>query len=171
MGRPPTVPTSPSSSSNPPQTRPESAYESTPVTSARSLRQLSIFFLGATCFLASAAVTRRAVHRRQLRLKPKFYEPNTNPHEHFSPMLDAMQALNLATMNVFSVGFMLVGGALWSVDISSLQEMRAGLRGRLGYESFNELPQDGAASAQPPQSTTTTNKSERHENRNTGTPR
>lgn len=33
------------------------------------------------------------------------------------------------------------GGALWSVDISGLGEMRAVLRGRLGYESFDESDQ------------------------------
>ncbi|KAF2110090.1 hypothetical protein BDV96DRAFT_651244 [Lophiotrema nucula] len=134
MARPPTVPVSS------PRTAPENAYESAPITSSRSLRQLSIFFLGATCFLASTAITRRAVYRRNLRLKPKFYEPNTNPHEHFSPMADAMQALNLATMNVFSIGVMLAGGALWSVDISGLSEMQASLRGRLGYDSFDRPP-------------------------------
>lgn len=125
----------------PPSTDPEPPYESVPVTSPRSLRQLSIFFLGATCFLASTAFTRRAVYRRNLRITPKYYEPNTNPHEHFSPLHDALMALNLASMNCFSLGIMGVGGTLWAFDISGLSEMRAALRGRLGYESFEKRDQ------------------------------
>src|SRR4051794_3222244 len=78
---------------NPPSPSPaESAYEGTPVTSPRSLRQLSIYFLGSACLLASTAITRKAVWRRQLRVMPKFYEANTNPHEYFSPFSDACQA-------------------------------------------------------------------------------
>ncbi|ORY09248.1 hypothetical protein BCR34DRAFT_376364 [Clohesyomyces aquaticus] len=141
MARSPTGSVSPSPQARPPAAAPrgaEPADESTSITSPRSLRQLSIFFLGATCLMASTAITRRAVRRRLLRVAPKYYEPNTNPHEHFSPAMDAIQALNLATMNVFSFGIMMVGGALWAVDISSLGEMQTALRGRLGYESFDK---------------------------------
>jgi hypothetical protein len=98
---------------------------------------LSIFAIGATFFLASTAITRRAIYRRNLRNIPKYYEPNSNPHEHFSPLHDALQALNLATMNCLSLGIMGVGGAFWAFDISGLQEMRTALRGRLGYGSFD----------------------------------
>lgn len=124
---------------------PEFVYESTPWTSARSLKQMSIFCLGATCFLASTAITRRAIYRRNLRIKPKFYAPNTNPHEHFSPFHDALQALNLATMNCISVGIMLGGGALWSVDISGLGEMRSVLRSRLDYDTIYAEGSSGIA--------------------------
>ncbi|KAF2751869.1 hypothetical protein M011DRAFT_387509, partial [Sporormia fimetaria CBS 119925] len=122
----------PASSTPPPS--PQVSYESTPLTSARSLKQLSIFAFGAACFLASTTITRRAVYRRSLRIAPKMFSPNTNPHEHFSPFHDALMALNLATMNCVSVGIMMVGGALWSVDVSGLNEMRSILRGRLGYD-------------------------------------
>lgn len=131
MTRSPTLPVNP-----PPRPPSETAYESTSVTSPRSLRQLSVFFLGATCFLASAAITRRAVYRRHLRITPKFYEPNTNPHEHFSPFHDAVQALNLATMNCVSLTIMGLGGALWAFDISGLKEAQSALRGRLNYDTI-----------------------------------
>ncbi|KAF2275997.1 uncharacterized protein EI97DRAFT_354493, partial [Westerdykella ornata] len=107
-----------------------------PFTSTRSLKQLSIFFLGAASLLASTTLTRRAIHRRKLRIAPKLFDPNTNPHEHFSPFHDALMALNLATMNCVSVGVMGVGGVLWAVDLYGLEEMRRGLRRRLDYESF-----------------------------------
>lgn len=131
MTRPPAAPVNP-----PPLPSPEPTYESTPITSARSLQQLSIFVFGATCLLASTAITRRAVHRRHLRITPKFYEPNTNPYEHFSPFHDAIQALNLATMNCVSAGVMGLGGTLWAFDISGLKEAQGVLRGRLNYDTI-----------------------------------
>ncbi|KAF2022127.1 hypothetical protein BU24DRAFT_417787 [Aaosphaeria arxii CBS 175.79] len=142
MSTPPSDPAKPS-----PAAKPKIAYETTPITSTRSLKQLSIFFFGAACLVASTAITRRAVHRRQLRKLPKFYEPNTNPHEHFSPASDALQALNLATMNCVSFGIMSAGGALWAFDLSGLKEMRAALRGRLGYEQIFRSEEDNPAAA------------------------
>lgn len=133
MARPPALPVTLPSSPVPPA---EPAYEGTPITSQRSLRQLSIFLLGGACLLASTAITRKAVWRRQLRVKPKFYEPNTNPHEYFSPFHDAIQALNLATMNCASVGVMAVGGIMWSFDVANLREAQASLRRRLNYDSI-----------------------------------
>jgi hypothetical protein len=131
MSRAPAPPVNP-----PPRPPPETVYESTPINSPRSLRQLSIFALGATCFLASTALTRRAVYRRHLRVKPKFWEPNTNPHEHFSPFHDAIQALNLASANIASLGIMAVGGTMWTFDISGLKEAQVALRGRLNYDAI-----------------------------------
>ena len=131
MTRSPAPPSSP-----PARPPPESAYESTPITSARSLRQLSVFFFGATCFLASTAITRRAIYKRHLRLKPSFYAPNTNPHEYFSPLHDALQALNMATINCVSLGTMGLGGTMWAFDIANVKEAQARLRGRLNYDAI-----------------------------------
>jgi len=121
---------------------PQPTYEGTPITSQRSLRQLSVFLIGSACLLATTAVTRKAVWRRQLRVAPKFYEPNTNPHEFFSPFHDAIQALNLATMNCASVGIMAVGGIMWSFDVANLREAQASLRRRLNYDSIYKSEED-----------------------------
>ncbi|KAH7405885.1 hypothetical protein DE146DRAFT_649971 [Phaeosphaeria sp. MPI-PUGE-AT-0046c] len=126
----------------PPHTPPDTVFEGTPITSPRSLRQLSVFFLGGACLLASTAITRKAVWRRQLRVMPKFYEPNTNPHEYFSPFHDAIQALNMATMNCTSVGIMAVGGVMWTFDIANLKEAQASLRRRLNYDSIYKSEDD-----------------------------
>ncbi|CAO2657558.1 Nn.00g036840.m01.CDS01 [Neocucurbitaria sp. VM-36] len=131
MARPTAAPVNP-----PPRPPTETASEGTPITSPRSLRQLSIFFLGGACLLASTAITRKAIWRRQLRVKPKFYEANTNPHEYFSPFQDACQALNMATMNCASVGIMALGGIMWAFDIANVKEAQASLRGRLNYDSI-----------------------------------
>jgi len=130
------TPASATPSSALPRPSPEPAYESTPITSARSLRQLSISAFGAASFLAATAITRRAVYKRHLRVKPTFYAPNTNPHEHFSPFHDAAQALNLATMNCVSLATMGLGGTMWAFDIANLEEARARLRGRLNYDTI-----------------------------------
>ncbi|CAI6335593.1 unnamed protein product [Periconia digitata] len=134
----PTRPQATQPQSQPPSSPPSSpptVYEPTPWTSPRSLRQLSIFCLGATAFLASTALTRRSIHRRSLRLKPQHFSPNTNPHEHFSPLQDAIQALNLATLNCVSVGIMGLGGTLWAFDVSGLSEAREALRKRLDLDT------------------------------------
>jgi hypothetical protein len=138
MARPAATPANPSSPPPPPQ--PE--YEGTPITSKRSLRQLSVFLFGGACLLATTAITRKAVWRRQLRVMPKFYEPNTNPHEFFSPFHDAIQALNLATMNCASVGIMAVGGIMWTFDVANLREAQASLRSRLNYDSIYRSEDD-----------------------------
>jgi hypothetical protein len=129
-------------SNSPPRPASETTYEGTPVTSQRSLRQLSVFLLGGACLLATTAITRKAAWRRQLRIKPKFYEPNTNPHEYFSPFHDALLALNLATMHCTSVGIMAVGGAMWAFDIAGLKEAQASLRRRLNYDSIYKSEDD-----------------------------
>lgn len=120
----------------------ENPYAGTPWTSTRSLKQMSKFFFGAACFLASTAITRRAVYKRSLRIKPEYFSPNTNPHEHFSPFHDALLALGLATINCVSVGTMMLGGALWSVDISNIAELRAITRSRLDYDTIYAEDED-----------------------------
>ncbi|EUC47852.1 hypothetical protein COCMIDRAFT_55238, partial [Bipolaris oryzae ATCC 44560] len=138
---PPPAPSAPSPPP-PPQPPTEPAYQRPPITSPRSLHQLSIYLLGSTCLLLSTTLTRRAIHRRHLRLTPSYFAPNTNPHEYFSPFADACQAFNLATMNCASVGIMMLGGVMWVSDISNLQEARKVLRGRLGYERIYESEED-----------------------------
>lgn len=46
--------------------------------------------------------------------------------------MEAVEALSLATVNVFSVATMLVGGALWSADVSTLADMQRKTRRNLG---------------------------------------
>lgn len=137
---PPSAPSNPLPSPQPP-TEP-TTYQRPAITSPRSLHQLSIYLLGSTCLLLSTTLTRRAIHRRHLRLTPSYFAPNTNPHEYFSPFADACQAFNLATMNCASVGIMALGGVMWVADISNLTEARKVLRGRLGYERIYESEED-----------------------------
>ncbi|KIH94648.1 hypothetical protein SPBR_06176 [Sporothrix brasiliensis 5110] len=112
--------------------------------SSRSLKQLGLFFAGATFFALSTTLTRRTVARKQLAAQLKFYSPSGSgqtslgngaaaeaaaasatkeeaPHGSFM----ALEALNLATLNVMSFFLMLTGGMSWALDLSSMDDVRA----------------------------------------------
>ena len=48
--------------------------------------------------------------------------------------MEAFEALNIATINVLSVGMMLGGGLLYAFDISSLNDMRQYVRKSIGVD-------------------------------------
>lgn len=50
--------------------------------------------------------------------------------------MEAAEALSLATINVFSVGMMGVGGLLYAFDISTVADMRRDVRTRMGLEGI-----------------------------------
>lgn len=101
--------------------------------SQRSRRQLGLFFAGAGFFAVSSLITRRSLVRRYKATIPKFYQPNTRPNE-VNGAIEAFEALNIATINVFSLGMMLTGGLLYAFDISSLDDMRKKVRSSIGVE-------------------------------------
>ena len=90
--------------------------------------------LGGTTFLAlSIALTRRAIHRRKLSLVPKYYHPNNRPPANPpNGAVDALEALNLATLNTLSFGMMLVGGGMFAMDVCSLEELRGRVHEGMG---------------------------------------
>ncbi|WYZ39184.1 hypothetical protein EsH8_III_001098 [Colletotrichum jinshuiense] len=94
---------------------------------SRAGKQLGLFFAGAGFFLFSTMITRRAVTRKQLAAFPKFYQPSHSPAgKQGNPegSLIALEALNLATLNVVSFAIMMTGGTAWAFDISSVQDLR-----------------------------------------------
>lgn len=46
--------------------------------------------------------------------------------------MDAIEALNIATINVASLAIMITGGLMWGFDISGMEELRVRLRQGLG---------------------------------------
>ena len=48
--------------------------------------------------------------------------------------MEAVEALNLATINVLSVAMLGSGGLLWYFDINSMEDARRKLRGGLGVD-------------------------------------
>ena len=105
------------------------------ILSLRSRRQLGIYAAGSAFMLLSAAITRRAIIRRNNWTRPLFFHPSNQPP--ITPIngpLEALEALSVATVNVFSFGIMFTGGIFWAFDIASLDELRERTRARLGYE-------------------------------------
>lgn len=52
--------------------------------------------------------------------------------------MDAVEALNIATINVASLAIMVTGGLMWGFDISGVEELRVRLRERLGLAGEGE---------------------------------
>jgi hypothetical protein len=50
--------------------------------------------------------------------------------------MEAFDALNIATINVFSLGMMLSGGLLYAFDIASVDDMRRNVRKNLGVNGI-----------------------------------
>lgn len=105
----------------------------------RSAKQLGLFFAGAGFLTASALISRRAVARKMVDAYPKFYQPSHHgprppprgQAEKGEDQLVAVEALGLATLNVFSFGVMLTGGLMYAFDISNLEDLRRKARSKL----------------------------------------
>lgn len=107
-------------------TRPQAQPTSSPFQS-RAAKQLGLFFAGAGFFVFSAMVTRRSVARKQLAAFPKFYQPShyaAGKQGNPEGGMIAVEALNLATLNVMSFAIMMTGGAAWAFDVSSVDDLR-----------------------------------------------
>ncbi|KAI1772731.1 hypothetical protein F4818DRAFT_137952 [Hypoxylon cercidicola] len=107
-----------------------------PILSQRSLKQLGLFFAGAGFLSLSTLITRRAVARKHMMTVPKFYSQSNrtvNKMQSDSSLI-ALEALNLATLNVFGFGIMATGGLAWAFDISSVDDLRRMARRHIGPE-------------------------------------
>jgi hypothetical protein len=77
----------------------------------------------------SIRLTQRSTKRRFLAMIPAYYHPNTAPPvQPPNGALDAIEALQLASLNVFSVAMLLVGGGAFAMDVSTLEELRTRFR-------------------------------------------
>ncbi|KAH0607699.1 uncharacterized protein H6S33_002733 [Morchella sextelata] len=95
----------------------------------RQLKQLTLLLGGSTFLALSILTTRRTLAKRRLSLIPPFYHPNNRP-----PLvppngaLDALQALNLATLNTMAFAIFLVGGSMVALDVCNVEELRGKAR-------------------------------------------
>jgi hypothetical protein len=108
-------------------------------------RNKVIFGAGIAFFVFSMLITRRAFTRRRLASKAAFYTDGPLHHEQqaakVSGAMEAVEALNIATINVLSVAMMATGGALWYLDINSMAEARMMIRGGLGVDGTGRTEQ------------------------------
>jgi len=112
------------------------------------MRQLGVFFAGAGFLFISTMVTKRSINRRKLAVFPRFYQPSNQPVAgagSYDGPLAAVEALNLATLNVMSFAIMMGGGVAWTLDVSSLDDLRK-LAGRHidppGGQSDDEMEEE-----------------------------
>ncbi|RYP69981.1 hypothetical protein DL771_005772 [Monosporascus sp. 5C6A] len=112
----------------------QDAYTRPSIFSQRSMKQLGLFVAGAGFLSLSVLATRRAIARKRLATIPKFYHPSNRPVNttNSDSSLIALEALNLATLNVMGFGIMCTGGIAWAFDISSLDDLRSMARGHIG---------------------------------------
>ncbi|KAK4452883.1 hypothetical protein QBC34DRAFT_19486 [Podospora aff. communis PSN243] len=130
----------------------------TPILCRRSFRQLGLYFGGCTFLAFSILISRRASLRHQLKARLRYFTPSTH-HLNFKkgqasaaaeeggkePLL-ALEALNLATLNVVSFAVMMAGGVSWALDVSNMEDLRwwarrslTGVHGKLDEQSEKEL--------------------------------
>lgn len=129
--------------SAPPHTTPTTTTPAPPVTREdpwrRSVKQLGLFFAGATFLTASVYISRRSVNRKMIASYPKLFQPSHHgprppprgPKEKGDDQLVAVEALGLATLNVMSFGVMATGGLMFAFDISNVEELRMKARSSL----------------------------------------
>ncbi|KAI8948126.1 hypothetical protein F4801DRAFT_473976 [Xylaria longipes] len=111
----------------PPETRPS-------VLSQRSLKQLGLFFGGVGFLSLATLITRRSVARKTLATVPKFYTQSNRPVNKIGSdsSLIALEALNLATLNVVGFAIMMTGGISWAFDLSNIDDLRRKARKHIG---------------------------------------
>jgi hypothetical protein len=111
---------------------------------ARAVRQLSLFFAGATFFGLSLLVTRRAVARKLLADAPRQFTPSNYKPTNVNGGVEAAQAFVLATANVTSAGMMATGFMMYALDVTDTEDMRAKFRKAWGFErtALEEAEQD-----------------------------
>ncbi|KAJ5118975.1 hypothetical protein N7448_010683 [Penicillium atrosanguineum] len=104
-------------------------------------------FLGGIAFSAfSVFITRRANIRKQIACIPPFYSSSIYHQPNANGAMEAFEALNLATINVFSFGMLTVGGTMYALDINGIEDarkiMRSGLEGSAQGKSDEDLEND-----------------------------
>ncbi|KIW73210.1 hypothetical protein PV04_01344 [Phialophora macrospora] len=104
----------------------------------RPNRNAVIFGAGAAFFVFSLVITRRAFARKRFASSPAFYA-NAPGHQaeqakSVNGAMEALEALNLATINVLSLSMMATGGTLWYLNINSVADAKRMIRGGLGVD-------------------------------------
>jgi hypothetical protein len=111
----------------------------------RPNRSKIIFAAGLAFFGFSLLITRRAFARKRF-TNPAFYasspEAQAEQAKKISGAVEALEALNLATINVASLAMVATGGAMWYLDINSMADARRKLRGGLGVDGTGRTEKD-----------------------------
>ncbi|KAK2812673.1 hypothetical protein FQN49_008353 [Arthroderma sp. PD_2] len=131
------------SQSQPEQPQSASASTTSPSTKAASSLPTSTKLLigGSAFFILSTFITRRSLNRRRLASIPQFYTTASHHKPNISAPLEALEALNLATLNVVAVAILGVGAGMKAVGFETLDELRRIVRGGLGADGTGRSEQ------------------------------
>lgn len=89
--------------------------------------------IGGLFFLSFASsVTRRALARRRLHAVPPFYSSSVYHQPPGNGALDAVEAFNIATLNVASIAMTALGGFMCALDINNVEQARVKVRTGMG---------------------------------------
>ncbi|KAI5818815.1 hypothetical protein BZA77DRAFT_306477 [Pyronema omphalodes] len=120
---PPATPPAPAAPASPAQN--VAATQPPMSESKRILKQLALPAFGAAFLLLSVRMTRRSTARKLRETIPPYYHPNNAPPVNPpNGAMDALEALQLATLNVFSVAMLLIGGGAFAMDVSTIEDLR-----------------------------------------------
>lgn len=123
-----------------PQPSSEPSDISTPSPTAPHRNRSAVLFAAGLTFSAlSLLVTRRAFARRRLASTPPSFYKDAPTHTaaqtaKVSGPIEAVEALNLATINVLSLAMTGTGGALWYLGIENMDDAKRIFRGGLGLD-------------------------------------
>ncbi|CRG82790.1 hypothetical protein PISL3812_00136 [Talaromyces islandicus] len=131
-------PSPPTQSTNTPQSSPQTPVLQ-PQPQPQDQKPLRTFpnsqkiLIGGLFFLSFAShVTRRALARRRLHAIPPFYSSSVYHQPPGNGALDAVEAFNIATINVASIAMTALGGAMCALDINSVEQARVRVRTGMG---------------------------------------
>ncbi|KAK2749367.1 hypothetical protein FQN57_006299 [Myotisia sp. PD_48] len=97
---------------------------------------------GTAFFMLSAFITRRSLVRRQIAATPAFYTTASHHQPKVSGAMEALEALNLATINVVSVAIISVGAGMKISGIETLEDLRRKVRGGIGVDGTGRSEKD-----------------------------
>ncbi|KAJ5692293.1 hypothetical protein N7462_001716 [Penicillium macrosclerotiorum] len=132
----------PSSSAPPPQ----QTVQPTQLSATKANTNLKLMLGGMVFVTLSVYITRRASIRKRIACIPPFYSSSIYFQPKANGAMEAFEALNLATINVFSFAIMATGGVMYALDVNGIEDMRRLMRGGLenaaAGKSDEELEQD-----------------------------
>ncbi|KAH8690575.1 hypothetical protein BGW36DRAFT_364145 [Talaromyces proteolyticus] len=87
---------------------------------------------GLLFFSLSTFITRRSLLRKHRNAIPPYYTSSVYHKPEINNTLEAFEALNIATINVFSIAMAALGGAMCAFDVNTMTEARTKLRAGMG---------------------------------------
>ena len=129
-----------------PASTPTSAEDYQRIQEAGRRRNKLIFGAGVAFFGLALITTRRSLTRRRLATQAQFFKDSpantAETSKNVNGAFEAVEALNIATINVLSVAMMATGATLWAMDINSLADARIMIRGGLGIDGKGMTEQE-----------------------------